>query len=99
MAWVWLVTAGLFEILFASFLKLSDGFTKLGFTIAFVVSAAFSFYFLTKAMQEIPVGTAYAVWTGIGAAGVAIFGIIFFAEALSFQGSFLYQLLYSLSLV
>ncbi|MDD2449736.1 MAG: multidrug efflux SMR transporter [Sulfurimonas sp.] len=88
MAWVWLVTAGLFEILFASFLKLSDGFTKLGFTIAFVVSAAFSFYFLTKAMQEIPVGTAYAVWTGIGAAGVAIFGIIFFAEALSFARLF-----------
>jgi len=88
MAWFWLVLAGLFEVLFATFLKFSDGFTKLGFTIAFIVSAAFSFYFLTKAMQVIPVGTAYAVWTGIGAVGVTIFGIIFFAEALSFARLF-----------
>ncbi|EQB39907.1 hypothetical protein M947_04820 [Sulfurimonas hongkongensis] len=88
MAWFWLVLAGLFEILFATFLKLSDGFTKFGFTLAFIVAAAFSFYFLTKAMQVIPVGTAYAVWTGIGAAGVAIFGIIFFAETLSFARVF-----------
>jgi len=88
MAWFWLVLAGLFEILFATFLKLSDGFSKLGYTIAFMVAAAFSFYFLTKAMQEIPVGTAYAVWTGIGAAGVAIFGIMFFAETFSFSRVF-----------
>lgn len=83
MAWIWLISAGFNEVLFATFLKLSDGFTKPIYSVAFVVTAALSFFCLTKAMQTIPIGTAYAVWTGIGAAGVVILGIILFAEPLT----------------
>lgn len=83
MAWLWLFTAGLFEITFAVLLKLSDGFTKPIYTSMFVVSAATSLYCLTRAMQTIPIGTAYAVWTGIGAVGAVMLGAIFFNETLS----------------
>jgi quaternary ammonium compound-resistance protein SugE len=83
MAWIWLLAAGTLEIFFAIFLKLSDGFNKPLFTVLFVVAAGFSLYCLSKAMQIIPVGTAYAVWTGIGTAGVALLGIILFSEPVS----------------
>lgn len=83
MAWIWLISAGSFEIFFATFLKLSEGFTKPFYTVCFVSFAALSFYCLTKAMQVIPIGTAYAVWTGIGAAGVVMSGVIFFGETIS----------------
>ena len=81
MAWAWLISAGVLEIFFATLLKMSEGFTKPLPSIGFVISAALSIYCLTKAMQEIPIGTAYAVWTGIGAAGVAILGIALFHES------------------
>ena len=80
MAWVWLLLAGLLEIVFAICLKLSEGFTKPVFTIAFIIATSISLFCLTKAMQSIPMGTAYAVWTGIGVVGVVIFGIVFFSE-------------------
>ena len=80
MAWAWLISAGLLEIVFATLLKLSEGFTKPVYTLAFFIVAALSLFCLTKAMQSIPIGTAYAIWTGIGAAGVVILGIIFFSE-------------------
>lgn len=83
MAWVWLISAGFSEVLFATFLKLSEGFSKPVYSIAFVIAAAFSFLCLTRAMQSIPIGTAYAVWTGIGAAGVVILGVVLFSEPLS----------------
>jgi quaternary ammonium compound-resistance protein SugE len=83
MAWIWLLSAGFFEVFFAVFLKLSDGFTKPGYTILFGLSALLSFYCLTKAMQIIPIGTAYAVWTGIGAVGVAVLGVILFSEPIT----------------
>nr|CRH05641.1 Quaternary ammonium compound-resistance protein sugE [Candidatus Magnetococcus massalia] len=83
MAWIWLLSAGLLEIFFATFLKLSEGFSKPLYTLLFIVAASGSFYCLTKAMQFIPIGTAYAVWTGIGAVGVAIFGMLFFGESTS----------------
>ena len=83
MAWIWLISAGFNEVLFATFLKLSDGFSKPIYTAAFVVTAALSFFCLTKAMLTIPIGTAYAVWTGIGAAGVVILGVILFSEPLT----------------
>ena len=83
MAWIWLISAGFNEVLFATFLKLSDGFSKPIYSVAFVVTAALSFFCLTKAMQTIPIGTAYAVWTGIGAAGVVILGGILFAEPIT----------------
>ena len=83
MAWTWLVSAGLLEILFATFLKLSEGFSRPLYTLAFVVAGALSFYFLTKAMQVIPLGTAYAVWTGIGAVGVVILGVVLFSDPIT----------------
>ncbi|HBY85646.1 MAG TPA: QacE family quaternary ammonium compound efflux SMR transporter [Colwellia sp.] len=83
MAWLWLLTAGFFEITFAALLKLSDGFTKPIYTSLFIVSAAISLYCLTRAMQTIPIGTAYAVWTGIGAVGAVMLGTLLFGESLS----------------
>ncbi|NVJ53727.1 MAG: multidrug efflux SMR transporter [Campylobacteraceae bacterium] len=82
-AWFYLVLAGLLEVGFASMLKLTDNFTKLIPTIIFLVFASGSFYFLTKAVEEIPMGTAYAVWTGIGAFGTIIIGIFLYKEPAS----------------
>ena len=79
-AWVYLVLAGVFEVLFASTLKLTENFTKLFPTLIFLVFASLSFYFLTKAVESIPIGTAYAIWTGIGAFGTVVIGIIFYNE-------------------
>lgn len=81
--WIYLIIAGVLEIGFASTLKLTEGFTKLIPTAVFVFFAIFSFYFLNKAAQTIPVGTAYAIWTGIGAFGTIVVGILFYSEPAS----------------
>jgi quaternary ammonium compound-resistance protein SugE len=81
--WLLLVVAGLAEIGWAVGLKASDGFTRIGPAIATVVLAGLSFWLLAQAMRGLPVGTAYAVWVGIGAVGVAIAGIVLFGEAAS----------------
>ena len=83
MAWVVLVTAGLFETAFAVLLKLSDGLTRLWPTIGFAISALISFGLLTVALRELEVGPAYAVWTGIGAVGAATIGMILLGDAVS----------------
>ncbi|MGY1728748.1 DMT family transporter [Geodermatophilus sp. SYSU D01062] len=75
MAWVLLVVAGLFETAFAVSLKQSENFTRLWWSIAFVACAAASFLLLSAALRTLPVGTAYAVWTGIGAGGTAVVGM------------------------
>jgi quaternary ammonium compound-resistance protein SugE len=80
MSWAYLVLAGLFEIGFASSLKLTEGFTKLWPTVIFAVCLLLGFIFLEKSLKDIPIGTAYAVWTGIGAAGTAIVGVIVYKE-------------------
>lgn len=80
MSWAFLMLAGLFEVGFASTLKLTEGFTRLWPTLIFTVCIVLSFVLLNKALKEIPVGTAYAVWTGIGAAGTAIVGILVYKE-------------------
>jgi quaternary ammonium compound-resistance protein SugE len=80
MSWAYLVLAGLFEIGFASSLKLTEGFTKLWPTVIFAVCLLLGFIFLEKSLKDIPIGTAYAVWTGIGAAGTAFVGIIVYKE-------------------
>ena len=80
MSWALLVLAGLFEIGFASTLKLTDGFTKRWPTLIFTVCSVLSFLLLNKTLKDIPIGTAYAVWTGIGAAGTAIVGILVYKE-------------------
>lgn len=78
--WVILVIAGLFEVVWAIGLKLSDGFTRPLPVVVTLVGAVASFWLLARAMQGLPVGTAYAIWVGIGALGVAILGIIWFGE-------------------
>ena len=83
MAWVALVAAGLFETGFAVCLKLSNGMRVPWPTAGFALSALASFGLLTVALRELPVGSAYAVWTGIGAAGAATVGMIFLGDAVS----------------
>lgn len=80
MAWIYLAIAGLMEIAWALALKQSEQFTQLVPTLVFAIAAIISLVFLGLALKSIPIGTAYAVWTGIGAAGVAIAGIILFSE-------------------
>ncbi len=80
MPWVYLVVAGLFEVGFTTCMKLSNGFTRLGPSIAFLIFAIGSFFLLARASAVIPLGTAYAVWTGIGAFGTAVIGIVFFRD-------------------
>jgi quaternary ammonium compound-resistance protein SugE len=76
MPWLFLFLAGLFEIGWAIGLKVSDGFTRLGPAVWTVVCMIFSIAFLSAALRHLPVGTAYAIWTGIGAVGVATIGIV-----------------------
>lgn len=80
MAWFLLFAAGCSEIVFALSLKLNEGFTKLWPSVVTCISGLGSFYLLMLALKSLPVGTAYAVWTGMGAVGVAIVGIIWFKE-------------------
>jgi quaternary ammonium compound-resistance protein SugE len=83
MAWVVLVTAGLFETAFAVFLKLSHGMSRPWPTAGFAASALISFGLLTIALRELEVGPAYAVWTGIGAAGAATAGMVLLGDTVS----------------
>lgn len=83
MAWVYLALAGVLEVVWAVALKASDGFTRLVPAAIMAVGIGLSFWFLARAFREIPMGTAYAVWTGIGAAGVAVIGMLFYDEPAS----------------
>jgi quaternary ammonium compound-resistance protein SugE len=80
MAWVYLVIAGLFEITWAIGLKYAEGFTKLVPSVITIVGMILSVVLLGLALRELPVGTGYAVWTGIGTVGAAILGMILFQE-------------------
>jgi len=80
MAWIWLTLAGLLEIVWAIGLKYTDGFTRLWPSVVTVAAMVASLYFLALAVRTIPIGTSYAVWTGIGAVGVAILGMVLFNE-------------------
>lgn len=83
LAWALLVVAGLLEIVWSLSMKASHGFTKHHFTTITLIAALLSFWLLGLALRQLPVGTAYAVWTGIGAVGAAILGIVLFGESLS----------------
>ncbi|WP_185984204.1 DMT family transporter [Aureimonas mangrovi] len=83
MAWILLLLAGMFEIVWASAMKLSAGFTRPVPTAAMIVFMFASFFLLAGAMRTLPLGTAYAVWTGIGAVGALVVGIAFFGESAS----------------
>ena len=80
MAWTYLMLAGLFEVGFASTLKLTENFTRLWPTLIFSICILLSFFLLNRALRDIPIGTAYAVWTGVGAAGTALVGILIYKE-------------------
>ncbi|KAB2875127.1 MAG: quaternary ammonium compound efflux SMR transporter SugE [Pseudorhodoplanes sp.] len=80
MAWLALLVAGLLEIAWALGLKYSDGFTRLWPSVATLAAIAASFAFMAAALKSVPFGTAYAVWTGIGAAGSVLAGMILFNE-------------------
>jgi quaternary ammonium compound-resistance protein SugE len=81
MAWVILFFAGLLEVAWALFLKQSEGFTRPPQAVGFIVTLFLSMFLLAQALKTLPVGTAYAVWTGIGAAGTAIIGMIWLGES------------------
>jgi quaternary ammonium compound-resistance protein SugE len=81
MGWVYILIAAVFEISWAVGLKYSDGFTQLKASIFTVITMILSYIFLALGVKQIPVGTAYAVWTGIGAVGVAVYGMIYFSES------------------
>jgi len=81
MAWILLFSAGIAEIIFALSLKLNEGFTKLWPSVVTCVAGLCSFYLLMLAIKSLPLGTAYAVWTGMGAVGIAVLGIILFKES------------------
>ena len=87
-SWVVLIIAGLFEVCWAIGLKYTDGFTKLIPSAFTMVALAISMYLLARSSQTLPIGTAYAVWVGIGALGASILGIILFKESASFIGFF-----------
>jgi quaternary ammonium compound-resistance protein SugE len=81
MDWILLLVAGLFEIAWATGLKFTEGFTKLWPSVATILAMIASMVLLSQALKTIPVGTGYAVWTGIGAAGTAVVGILLFSES------------------
>jgi quaternary ammonium compound-resistance protein SugE len=83
MAWFWLMVGGLFEVGFTTSLRFVEGFRNIPWTIAFLVSVAISMVLLEVASRNIPMGTAYAVWGGIGAVGTVIVGILWFHEPAS----------------
>lgn len=80
MPWIWLIVAGLLEIAWAVGLKFTHGFTKLWPSVATVLLMLASFWCLAQAVKALPLGTSYAIWTGIGAVGTAIAGIVLFKE-------------------
>jgi quaternary ammonium compound-resistance protein SugE len=83
MAWILLLVAGLFEVVWAYSMKLSNGFTHLTYSTITIVMMTASFGLLSMAMRTLPLGTAYTVWTGIGAVGAFVVGIAFFGEHIS----------------
>lgn len=83
MAWIILIIAGIFEVIWAYSMKLSLGFTRLAPSLVTLVTMIISFALLSYSMRSLPLGTAYTVWTGIGAVGAFLAGIIFLGEQVS----------------
>lgn len=83
MAWFDLFIAGIFEVVWSTCLKYSHGFTNVMFTVLTFIGMGFSFWFLAHAVKSLPMGTAYAIWTGIGALGAVIVGVVLFKEAVT----------------
>lgn len=88
MAWVYLFVAGILEIVWAFSMKQSHGFTKLTPTLITLVGMLFSFLFLSISMRTLPLGTAYTIWTGIGAVGAFVIGMLILGEPANFMRIF-----------
>ena len=80
MAWLELLLAGGLEVFWSTIMKLSEGFTRPLYTVLTLIGLALSFLFLSQATRVLPLGTAYAIWTGIGAVGAVVVGIVIFKE-------------------
>jgi len=80
MTWTQLIIAGLFEVFWATTLKLSEGFSKVSFSILTIVGMILSFYFLSLATKQLPLSIAYPIWTGIGAVGSILVGVFLFKD-------------------
>lgn len=85
MAWIYLLIAGLFEVGWAISIKYSQGFTRLGPSVATIALMILSFGFLSRALRTLPLGTAYTIWTGIGAIGTVFLGIVLFQEPIEMR--------------
>lgn len=83
MAWIYLMIAGILEVVWAIGLKYADGFTRLWPSLFTIIMMLGSFFFLSQATRELPVGTAYAIWTGIGAIGTAVLAVFLFGEPMN----------------
>ncbi len=83
MAWLWLAVAGLLEVVWVVLLKRTDGFTRLWFSLGCAGAMAASFWCMSQALRSLPMGTVYAVWTGIGATGGLVWGIAMEGEPLT----------------
>ena len=95
MEWFFLFIAGLFEAAWAIGLKYTDGFTRLYPSIFTVVCMILSFYFLSQSLKPLPIGTGYAIWTGIGVIGTTILGALLFNESLNLARVFCILLIFS----
>lgn len=93
MHWIFLILAGLLEIAFTTCMKKSENFSNLWWSVGFFASIICSFYLLNRAVQTIPLGTAYGIWSGIGAVGTVIVGILVFNEPATFWRMFFIFLL------
>lgn len=93
LSWTLLFIGGLCEVGFVTMMKLSDGFRKLKFSLLTVLFMIISFYTLSLALKEIPIGTGYAVWSGIGAVGSVLVGMIFFKESKNIMKLFFISLI------
>lgn len=83
MSWFYLIIAGIFECFWSTMMKLSEGFTKPGFSVATVVGMIISFWALIIATKSLPISLAYPIWTGIGAVGAVLVGVLFFKDQIS----------------
>ncbi|KRG82126.1 quaternary ammonium compound efflux SMR transporter SugE [Stenotrophomonas sp. CW117] len=83
MAWIYLLVAGLFEVVWAIGLKYTEGWTRLWPSVGTLAAMAVSFWCLSQSLRSIPIGTGYAIWTGIGAVGAAALGIVLFGDSAS----------------
>lgn len=81
--WIYLLVAGLFEVVWAVAMKMSESFSKPVPTVVTVAGLFVSMYFLSLALKQLPIGTAYAIWTGIGTVGTLIFSVVWFKEAIT----------------